>query len=264
MAFDKKFELRLYPAPNREVSGDMPNKWSDNLGNSAQLMLDRQMAKMPTDGAFFDILANPSTNEYANVLNPAYRSKGGRTTEVIKALRQKKLAGSFSKWVSKLTEKLGNGATAFKAAVANAKDWWALKMGATTLRFTGDKVRGRGPATVATAFMVGEAHATGWLAEGDYQDGAPYDIARDGEEPVLKAALEQRLVQSGLFADYAGTDSVRLAQNTLNASVLNGLRDILKCDAFVLTTGADKCFCIWAVDAEARLYLHVQLGLTTP
>jgi hypothetical protein len=53
-----------------------------------------------------------------------------------------------------------------------------------------------------------------------------------------------------------------LAENTVNAALLSGLRDPAKCDAFVAAPAADKCYCSWETDEEGNFYLHVQVGLT--
>ncbi|MFA5794242.1 MAG: hypothetical protein WC980_04160 [Candidatus Brocadiia bacterium] len=264
MPFTKKFELRLYVAPNREVAGDMPDRWVEGLSNNTGRIYDRLTAKVPDDGTFFDTLANPSTNGYEDVLNPAYRTRGGRTTDIIKAMKHQKMAKAYERWFSRLTQKMSaNNGQAFKTEVANAKDWWAIKASETTLRLTGDKVRGRGPAPVATFWLVGDRRAKSWVPVGDFLDGSPYSIARDGEEPALKTALQQKLIQGGLFVDFTGNNAaVIAAQNGLNVSLLNGFRDTAKCDIFVTTTGADKCFCLWEVDTEGRLNLHVQVGIT--
>jgi hypothetical protein len=154
-------------------------------------------------------------------------------------------------------------AKVFKDKVLAAKDRWALKVGAGTLRMTGDKIRGRGPAPIVAFYLVGDNRAKDWVGPAGISDGEPYNIARDRERNSLKAAVLNRLVQGGLMIIKAGFDTAEiLAQNTVNTAQLNGLRDPAKCDAFVAVPAADKCFCAWKKDDEGNFILHVQVGLT--
>ncbi|MBI4713094.1 MAG: hypothetical protein HY762_07330 [Planctomycetes bacterium] len=264
MPFVKKFELKLYVPPSNEVAADIPEKWAEGLITNAQRIYDRLMEKVPDEGTFIKTMVDPSTNEYANFVNPGFRSKGGRTADNIKQTKYENMWSSFEEWLKGLAHTFGDGAQQFKTAVANAKSWLAIRLGAKALRFTGDKIRGRGPTPVAAYWLVGDSRAREWIRSGDESDGSPYDIARDGEEPTLKAAIQQRLVQGGmLVVNSRYQDTAMDAQNTLNGSVLNGLRDTAKCDAFSATYDAAKPFCLWRVRPDdGRLYLHLQVGLT--
>jgi len=261
MAFEKEFEAKLY-ASDTEVSGDMPDRWFDGLVNNAMRIFDRVSAKIGHNNAYQQEMVEPSTNAWANVINPAYRSKSGRTAREIKATKHSQMKEAFNRWYQQLQKAFANNGEYFKAQVANAKSWWAEKM-AKTLRMTGDRVRGRGPSAVAAFLLAGDSRATNWIRGGNYMDGKPYSIARVGEESTLKAAIQQRLVQGGTLIINTEFDDITIqAQNELNTSVLNGQRDVAKCDAFVNAYAADKCFCLWRQDDEGRLYLHLQVGLT--
>ncbi|MFH1227148.1 MAG: hypothetical protein V1701_04490 [Planctomycetota bacterium] len=265
MAFNKKFELRLYVPVHSEVAGDMPDKWYRGLSNNAQLIKDRLLEKIPDEAAFMRIIVDPSTNGFANFINPAFKSKRGANANIIRATKFENLSTMFAEWYRRIGKVYANNAALFNSAIADAKDWVAERLGAKVLRFTGDKIRGRGPAPLATLYMAGDLRATIWGGQGDTKEGAPYDISRDNEGSTFKAALQQRLVQSGMRIVNTKFDTdVITAENTTNASVLNGQRDTAKCDEFVLTTGVEDCFCLWEVDIEGRLNLHVQVGVTVP
>ena len=134
-----------------------------------------------------------------------------------------------------------------------------------TLRFTGDKIRGRSVAPIASFYLVGDERAQGWIRETDYSDGAPYNITTPREVNAVKAAIQQRLIQGGqLVVNQKYQSDAVLAENTVNASLLTKLRDTARCDAFVATPAPDKCFCAWALDESGLLYLHLQVGITTP
>ncbi|MBI4712332.1 MAG: hypothetical protein HY762_03375 [Planctomycetes bacterium] len=263
MPFVKKFELKLYVPLNNEPAGDMPDRWAENLSNNAERIKDRLLEKIPDEYTFSKLMAGPSANEYANFVNPVYRGKNGRTATDVLSTKQKNMATAYGRWYEQVLRVYGNGATFFKQQVANAKSWLAERLGSKTLRFTGDKVRGLGAAPIAAYYLVGDAGAVELIRAEDFADGAPYDIARDGEEPFLKAAIQAKLVQGGvLVSNNEYRDATITAQNATNTSLLNGYRDTAKAEVFVTTPAADKSFCLWRMNPDGRLYLHLQVGLT--
>ncbi|MBI4712771.1 MAG: hypothetical protein HY762_05660 [Planctomycetes bacterium] len=268
MPFTKKFELKLYVPEHWEVAADMVERWANGLKNAAETANVRRQAKIPDDGTFINVMASRATQEYRAYLNPAFKSKSDRTAENIQDTHSKNIVTAFDRWNDKINKAYatvdGVVAKQFKSQVDNAQDKWALQVGSKVLRFTGDKIRGRSVAPIAAYYLVGDERAVGWIRPSDLADGAPYDIARDGERVALKAAFQQRLVQGGqMIVNSEYRASVLTSQNTINTALLNGFRDTTKADAFVLTPAADKCFCVWAMDGTL-LYLHIQVGLTTP
>ncbi|MFH1227277.1 MAG: hypothetical protein V1701_05165 [Planctomycetota bacterium] len=266
MAFEKKFELRLYVPASWEPAGDMPIRWRDNLKNAAQTLFDRLQAKIPDDGTYINQMVTPANKAYRSMLNPAFVSRSGRTADRITEAHAKNMGKRFAKWFSNLGKAFDTigGVTAklFKDKVDASIDNWASEMGDKTIRLTGDKVRGLGVAPVTTFYLVGDERAGGWIQSGDTADGAPYNITSDLERTALKAAILQRLVQGGMMvinAEYQ--DAVIVEQNTINASLLTKLRDDTKCDAFVAAPAPDKCYCAWEMDGNL-LTLHVQVGIT--
>ena len=267
MAFEKKFELLLRVPENWEVAGHMADLWEKNLGNAGELIKDKLDEKLPDDGTFIREVVNPSSDGYAPMLNPSFVSKSERSTDNIRSTRQSNLAQAFLRWKENMTKALatveGIPAKFFKEKIAAAKDRWAIKMGKGLLRFTGDKIRGRSVAPITAYYLVGDRRAVGWVPPSETVGGDPYNVAKDGARPSLKAAILNRLVQGGIMVANSGNDPAEiLRQNTINAEVLTGLRDPAKADAFVPTPAVDKCFCSWEIDTEARLVLHTQVGLT--
>ncbi len=265
--FNKKFELKLYVPANWEVAAHMADNWEKRLIESAELIKDKIDEKLPDDGTFERDVVNPSSNGYAPMLNPSFMSKSDRTTDNIRATRQGNMVESFQKWKENLAKAFvtvdGVVAKFFKDRVTAAKDRWALKMGAGALRLTGDKIRGRSVAPITAHYLVGEKRAMGWLSQGD-EAQMPYNIAKDGQRPSLKAAVMNRLVQGGLMIIKAGSDATAeiLRQNTINSELLTGLRDPAKSDDFVAVPAVDTCYCAWETDPEGRLILHTQVGIT--
>ncbi|MFA5795452.1 MAG: hypothetical protein WC980_10365 [Candidatus Brocadiia bacterium] len=267
MAFEKKFELKMYILENAEVSGHMPDAWANHLGEAGALIKDKIDERIPDEVAFISKMVKPSEDGFRPFVDPTFVSRKERTSDNIRSARRENMTKSFARWKENLGKVFatvdGVVAKLFKEKVQAAKDRWALKIGAGTLRMTGDKIRGRGPAPVATYYLVGDNRAKDWVGPSGTSDGEPYNIARNGERNALKTAIQQRIIQGGLMVIKSEMDPAQItAQNIINASLLNGLRDPAKCDIFVATAGADKCFCLWEVDTEGRLNLHVQVGIT--
>ena len=266
MPFEKKFELTLYVPATVEPAGDMPERWANGLKNNALVMNDRRQAKVPDSGTFNTVMARPATLAYGSFVNPAYRARSGRTSQNIKDAHGKNLGTAYNFWNDKTNKMFatqdGVEAKLFKEKVDGSKDRWAIRVADKTLRFTGDKIRGRGISPIVSGFLSGDARSSGWVRESGVS-GTPYDISRDGEHSILKTAINQRIVQGGMMILNADANAAVeiIAQNALNTSVLNGLRDSAKCDAFLAVPAPDKCFCAWALNNNL-LYLWVQVGIT--
>ena len=266
--FTKKFELKLYVPATWEASGDMPVRWRDNLKNAAVFMHERLMAKIPDDGTFINVMAIPATKAYRSLLNPAFVSKSGRTAGNISDAHAKNMGKRFTRWLDHLNKAFAetNGVPAkiFKEKVDAGIDNWAIEVGDKVLRLTGDHIRGRSVVPITAFYLVGDERASGWIRPGDVADGTPYNITNNLERTAVKAAIHQKLIQGGMMVINSEYQPAVLdEQNAINASLLTKLRDTAKCDAFVTTPAPDKCFCSWAMDGNL-LYLHLQVGLTTP
>ncbi|MFH1231742.1 MAG: hypothetical protein V1709_09630 [Planctomycetota bacterium] len=266
--FEKKFEVKLYVPENVEVSGDMPDRWAGNLKNSSEVINSRRQAKIPDDGTFILKMAGRAAQNFREFVNPAYTTKGGRNQEDVQNTHKSNIVVAFNSWNDKINKAFetqdGVPAKLFKQMIDASKDRWALRAGAKTLRLTGDKIRGRGVAPIASLYLAGDTRAKAWIREADYADGEPYSITQTGHEPTLKVAMQQRFVQGGLSViDSEFSTSVLTRQNTMNTDILNGLRDPARCDAFVTTPAPDKCFCVWEMDGNI-LFLHIQVGVTIP
>jgi hypothetical protein len=267
MAFEKKFELKTYVLENVEVAGHMPDLWAQRMSDAAELIKDKLDEKFPDEGTFLEDMVKLSEDGYRPLIDSSFISRHDRTSQNIRSARRENMVKAFQRWKENMAKAFetvdGVVAKVFKEKVQAAKDRWALKMGAGTLRLTGDKIRGLGPVPVAAYYLVGDNRAKDWVGPAGTSDGEPYNIARTRERGSLKAAILNRLVQGGLMVIKAELDEAAiLDQNTVNAAQLNGLRDPAKCDAFVAVPAADKCFCAWEKDEEGNFFLHVQVGLT--
>ncbi|MFH1231124.1 MAG: hypothetical protein V1709_06460 [Planctomycetota bacterium] len=265
--FTKKFELKLYVPETWEVAGDMPVRWAENLKRAAEVMNDRRQAKVPDDGTFILKMATPANKGFSKFVPSDFVSKSDRSAGGIRGVHAKNLTTSFNTWNDKINRAFatvdGVAAKFFKERVDAAQDLWAIRVADRTIRFTGDKIRGYSVAPIAAFYLVGDERTVDFLRASDYADGAPYNIARSRERVALKTAIQQRIIQGGQMVSSQGNNPSAIAEeNTVNATLLSGLRDPAKCDAFVATPAADKCFCAWALDGSGLLYLHLQVGVT--
>lgn len=269
MPFVKKFELKLYVPVHWEVAGDMPDRWANGLKNAAEVMNDRRQAKVPDDGTYISNVAIPANQGFSPFVTPGFVSKSDRTSDAIKATHAKNITTAFDRWNDKINEAFATVgdvvAKEFKARIDASKDRWAKRIGEKALRFTGDKIRGLGVAPITAYYLVGDTRAKSWVQPSDMADGEPYNIAKDRQRVALKAAIQQRLIQGGLLVVNQELQPAAItAENTVNAQLLDGMRDPLKADAFVAVPAPNTCFCAWALDANQLLYLWVQIGLTIP
>ncbi|MBI4712435.1 MAG: hypothetical protein HY762_03910, partial [Planctomycetes bacterium] len=171
MPFVKKFELTLYVPETVEPAGDMPERWAEGLKNNAIRMNERRQAKVPDSGTFNTKMARPSTLAFGPFVNPAFTSRSGRTPQNIKDAQGHNLGTAYNFWDDKINKVFatvdGVEAKRFKEKIDNSKDRWATRVADKTLRFTGDRIRGRGLAPIASAFLSGDARASGWVRESE-------------------------------------------------------------------------------------------------
>jgi hypothetical protein len=269
MAYALKMEYKAFAPAMQEPAADMVERFGDNMSNAAEVINDRRKASVPDDGTFNTKVAGPSSRGFAPMIDSTFVSKHEHTATAIKQLQQSKLAKSFSKWNLALDYIFGtvNGVVAarFKDLVQNKKVNWAAGVADSVLRVTGDRVRGRGVSAIAAYSLVADGRVMSMLRPADiWLGGVPYNIARDGERPSVKSAVQSRLVQAALMIFASGFDAATiLAQNTITASLLTGLADAAKADPFVPVIIPDVNVCSFVHDiVTAEFYLHVRVGLS--
>jgi hypothetical protein len=269
MAFAIKLHGKIFVPDTQEAAGDMPIKWNNGMGNNAVTMNDRRKASVPDDGTFNLKVAIPSNQGFTPMIDSAFVSKSERTADMITQAQYDNLKAAFGKWNDSLDyafETVGGvEAKRFKDAVAAKQGNWAVAVARKTLRFTGDKVRGRGVAPIASYLLVGDGRAMAMLRPSDlWLAGSEYNIALDGQRPAFKAALQGALVQTGIAIVAASFDAAMITlMNDALVVLLNGISDITKADAFVYPIDPVKSFCAWVLDpATGKFYLDLQVGKT--
>ena len=113
------------------------------------------------------------------------------------------------------------------------------------------------------AGKMATALAQGWIREGDvWGGGKPTNIALPGLEGSLKAGITQLVTRAGLTIIQSGFNATTITrQNTNLKNLLNGMRDAVTVDQFVLTTGTEDNYCVFVLEG-ALFWLKVQVGKT--
>jgi len=262
-----KLNGHIFVPDVQEVSGDMPIKWEGGLSSNATIINDRRIASVSNDGVFNTKMVIPSSAGFAPMVASGFISKSERTATMIKQKQYFNLSKSFGKWAKALDLSFatvgGVVAARFKEMITNKKDNWASAVANATLRLTGDKIRGRGVSAIAAYLLVGDSRAMGMLRPGDtWISGSAWNIARIGERPAVKAAIQQALIQTGMNCIISNYDvPTMLAQNNILASLLTGLADVAKSVPFVNPADPASSFAVWTKDpGTGKFYLDLQVA----
>jgi hypothetical protein len=211
----------------RSVAPDptMGDKWEKALHAVSTIMNQRRKSKIPDEAAFQNKLAEPANQAWNGFVNPTFRSKKGRSMDQIKEAHDNNLQGAFNHWNGKLDQSFatvdGIEAKRFKDQVTASKGFWSEIVGGKMLRLTGDKVRGRGAATIATYWLIGEPMAVGMLRPQDTGVmGGPYRICQEDLTQSFQAALMSRLVQAGVWIFNSKYDAALIASQNVTINHL--------------------------------------------
>lgn len=271
MATTIKTKVRLHIPEVFPPRDDMADKWANGLANNATTMHQRLRDKIPDAGMFDQKLATPANLRYAPYVPDTFVSRSERDATGIRNAHYKNLLTGYDNWDAKLALAFetvdGVEAKRFKDQVNNSKDSWASRVAQKGMRFTGDRVRGRGVSAIAAFWLSDDSIASGMIREGQDEvlAGGPYNITPTGMRTAFRAALVQKITQAGVLivnADY-NADMI-LAQNTALATLLTGLADPAKADVFQATPAPDKSYCSFVKVADGPFYLEIQVVLTTP
>jgi len=250
-----------------DVSGDMSEKWVNSLTVHAPTINARRVAKIGDAGTYAQKVSGPSNAGFSPMVDAAFISRKGRSATDIVSAHAANGAASFDKWNANLdlafADVGGVRASRFVDNVANKSANIEAALSSKTLRLTGDKIRGRGAAAIIANLLVGYAPAQAWLREGDvWNGGVPYNIVKAGMESALKAALTQRIIQSGLSIIMSKYDAAAiLAQNTLIADLLEAMSDDTLTDDFVAVPAGGSSSVVFAV-TNSVLTLETVITLT--
>jgi hypothetical protein len=267
MAIVTKIEFKLMIPLVAEASGDQPTKWSNSLNVNADIINNRRNAKIGDAATFNDKVAVPSSLGFAPIVDSAFVSRKGRDQAQIREAQAQKLGGSFKKWSGNLdyafAEVDGEPAKRFKDANLSKAGNWADGVAQTTLRFTGDKIRGRSVSAIAAYLLTGDARVLGFLREGDeIITGAPYDVSLDGQANSYRAALTQMITRAGLAIYRSGYLEARFtAMNAALTQAANAFRDPAKANEFISEAPGEEDSFLWFITEEGLFKLHGKVNL---
>jgi len=255
------------------VREDQIIRWRDNSKNAATYANQRRKEQLPNPDAFQGKLAQASSQEYrkiANILDAAgFESKKGKTGRDIGNTQENRLMNSFDKYQAGLEyqhETLdGVESKRFKDAVDKGTDAYGDGVAKTTMKFTGDKITGRGISALAGYFLTGDKRVEGMLRTGDkITSGGPVNVARLGLASSLKSGLAAKLTQAGVLILESNYDTVTIdAQNGIINDFIKGLQKAAYVD-FQPTIDLTKSYCVFFRDGGESPTLKLEIQVVTP
>ncbi|MFH0888102.1 MAG: hypothetical protein V1871_02715 [Planctomycetota bacterium] len=249
-----------YPFPPEYIS----EQWAEGLKINAGRINQKRKLVIGNPQDFETKLAGSAKLGWKDVINPAFKSKSGLGAEQIKDAFGSNLTRSYDKWNSGLEYAFETvdeeEAKRFKEKVDNAKDTFAVGMANRTLRMTGDKINGRGASPIASMWLTGDLIAKSLLRPGDdLIKGEPVDISKSGMRSTLKAALTQRITQSGIVVIRSGYNATTITdENTNLCATATALADNLVYEDFAEPIVITKSHLGFEV-VNNTLYLVVQV-----
>ncbi|MFH0888070.1 MAG: hypothetical protein V1871_02540 [Planctomycetota bacterium] len=246
-----------------EPSDSMSEKWADALKNVSSTLYARILEAVPDWKTFQEKMADISNQEWKGMIDPTFRSKSERGSGDIINMHLDKFREAYENWSAKVAYAFetvdGVEAKRFKEKIDNAKDLWIKGVIRSTLRFTGDKVRGRGVAPWAGYFLTDDKRAIGMMPPGSQVlQGGPVNVADTGLRTALKAGLTQKLVQAGVMISASKYDAaVVLEQNTIINRLIKGNQNSAYVD-FQPTVDPAKSYCLYIVDGT-NMRLEIQV-----
>jgi hypothetical protein len=214
MANEVKLDLKITVPVSLEPAGDMPDKWAEILNANAQRIYDRLMAVLPDEGTFASRLAEPASQKWKPMIDAAFVSQAGNSQKNIQRTHYKKLAEAYNKFVEKYGRAFatvdGVFAKWFKDQVNNAKDRWAIAVSKSTLRLTGDRIRGLVLPQIAY-WMTGDAKANKFTEHVEVIGGSPYDFTKSGLRQQFRSAVTGLLISTGMNIIRADMEAAEIA-----------------------------------------------------
>ena len=242
----------------------MLDQWAEAYKLNIPRLIEKLRAKIPDLKAYLAKMANPAIQAWQNVINPAFKSKSGRNAANIREAQQANINRAYTKYEASFAHLFETvdeeEAKRLKEIIDNKKDVFAEGMSDRTLRLTGDKIRGRGVAPLASMWLTGDVTVPDMLRSGDtIISGGPVDISKPGLKPQLKSGLNSRLIQSGIAIIYSEMNATRIAdENIIINSFLSALRDETVYEEFTAVLTPLKSHCGFFM-RDGQLYLRIQV-----
>jgi hypothetical protein len=202
MADQVVLDLKITIPTSLGPAGDMPDRWVEGILNNAQRLYDRWLEVMSDEGKFQSMVAEVSNQKWRKMIDPSFVSDSGKSGADVIRFQYKNLADAFPKLLERQGEAFatvdGVFAKFFKDRVNKAKDRWAIAVANGTLRFTGDKIRGR-VVSQMPYWLTGDPKANKFSDHVEVISGGPYDFTKSGLRNQFRAAVTNLLVSAGLY-----------------------------------------------------------------
>jgi hypothetical protein len=249
----------VYPTAKMEA------QWVRRFQLSAMSIFRKMLLSVPDWQAFQQKIADVSQEAWDGFIHPLFISKRGHTARDISNLRIENLKDekAYKKWLLKVTHAFetvgGVEAKRFKEKIERTAHLWVKGVIKSTMRFSGDKVRGRGVTAIAGYFLAGDKRTVGMLPPGaQITNGGPIDVTRRGLKSALKAGLVPKLVQAGTMISSAKYDAaVVLEQNTEINEIIKSVQDPAYAE-FKPVVSDDNSYCLYIVEG-ANMWLEIQV-----
>jgi hypothetical protein len=178
-------------------------KWVEGLKGNALRLYQNLLASIPDSIKFQDKIAGPASQSFANFVNPAFVSRTGDKKSNIVDSQGTNLREAYQKFVSGLAHAFetvdGVEAKRFKERVERARDKFLEGFARRVLLMGGTKREGRGPAVIASYWLVNDRRTTDMLREADrVLEGGPYQVCQTENRSAFKAMMTERLIQAGI------------------------------------------------------------------
>ncbi|MEK7309963.1 MAG: hypothetical protein AAB038_04015 [Planctomycetota bacterium] len=263
MANDIVLDLKITIPLRVEPAGDMPDRWAEGLVNNASRIKDRMFEVLPDAGEYQSRVAEVSNQKWKGMIDPGFVSKRGKTQANIIRSHYKGLADAYDKFATNYERIFatvdGIEAKAFKEQVNNSKDNWAEGVSKSTLRMTGDRIRGLVIPQVVY-WMTGDPIANKFTKHVEIIGGSPYDFTKSGIRQQFRSAATSLLVTTGLTIIKADMEAGEItAQNTRLVDLANAFAAVTVKPFVVGGLATDSLLEYEFADPEFKLHARIVL-----
>ncbi|MFA5794421.1 MAG: hypothetical protein WC980_05065 [Candidatus Brocadiia bacterium] len=214
MADEVKLDILITVPTSVEPAGDMPERWAANLTGNATILYDRILEVLPDENEFNNRVAEPANDKWKPMVDPGFVSQAGHDKAEIQKAHYKGLAGAYNKFINKLGFAFatvdGIPAKRFKDGVNNAKDNWADGAARSSLRITGDRIRGLILPQVIY-WLTGDRLANQMTKHMEVIQGEPYNFTLSGLRQQFRSAVSSLLMTAGITIIKADMESAVVA-----------------------------------------------------
>jgi hypothetical protein len=249
---------------NDTVSPRIAEQWEESLKLNAERINNKRQSRLPDADRFNERVVETSHKGYGDYVNPDFVSKAGLSKEHITAKHLKNLKTSFLKYQQKLDHTFatvdGVPAKRFKERLALTKGNYAAAVQERLIAFTGTKIEGLGPVSIAGMWLTNDLTVLGSLRGGDkIKEGAPFLVATPAQRGSFKVTLNQRLIQAGALIAKSGFQTgIIKQQNDQTNHLVQGFVDA-KLKLVKFATEGDS-HVDYLMGKDSQLYLELQVS----